>query len=122
MKKHILYSGSIVVASLVIAAALILPRHTVQRQSDNSGQLKELLTRVGQLESKAAALEKELEQVRRQAPNLIYTPANELFPAPATVPAPEQIPPGWKPYPFNGTTYYITPLGTGMEISMVPAR
>jgi hypothetical protein len=122
MKKHILYSGSIILASLVIAAALVFARHAAQRQSDNGQQLKELKARIGRLETKTAALQKELDQAHKQTSTVIYMPANELIPPASTSSAPSRIPPGWKPYEFNGLTYYFTPLGQGTEVSMTPAK
>jgi hypothetical protein len=122
MKKHILYSGAMVLASLVIAATLMSARHPAAPQTDNSQELRELRTRIAQIEAKTAAVQKELGQVHKQIPTLIYTPVNESSSqAPAAV-AREQIPPGWKAHEFNGLTYYFTPLGQGTEISMSPAQ
>jgi hypothetical protein len=122
MKKHLLYSASIVFGSLIIAAALVFARQRVRGQSDNSEQWKELKTRIAHLETKAAALQQKLDQVHKQTPTVIYTPANQIFPPATTGSAPVKTPPGWKPFEFNGLTYYLTPLGQGTEVSMAPAR
>jgi hypothetical protein len=122
MKKHILYSASIIFASLIIAAAMVSARHPAQTQSDNGQQLKELKAQVGRLETKAAALQKELDQLHNQTPKVIYTLANQLIPPANTKPDLPEIPPGWKPFEFNGITYYLTPLAHEAEISMLPAK
>jgi hypothetical protein len=125
MKKHILYSGAIVFAALTLAAALVWARHPVPSRANGGAQLQELRNRISQLESKAAALEKELGEVRKKpqpTPTVIYTPANEVIPSVTTSPTPEQIPPGWKPFGFNGITYYFTPLGQGMKTTIADAR
>ncbi len=122
MKNHILYSAAIVLASFGIAVALLLVRHRAPLQNENSEQLKELRTRITQLETKATALERELEQVRKEPAKVIYTTANQLSPPPATVVAREQVPPGWKPFEFNGLTYYLTPLHAEAEVSLAPAK
>jgi hypothetical protein len=122
MKKHILYSGSILFSSLMIAGVLVFARHAAQSQSDNGQQLKELKARIGHLETEAARLQKELDRVHKQTSTVIYMPANELISPASTSSAPPQIPPGWKPYEFNGLTYYFTPLGQGTEVSMTPAK
>jgi len=117
MKKQIFYSGAILVGSLIISATLLISRFPARNLGDNSAQLKELRARVGQLETKAAALQKDLDQVHKSTPNVVYLKANQsVSPAP-TVSAPRQIPPGWKPFEFNGMTYYFTPLGNGTELS-----
>jgi hypothetical protein len=122
MKTQILYSSSIIFASLVIAGALVFARHPARSQSDYSAQLNELKARTGDLENKAGALQNELDQVRKRTPTVIFTPANQLTPPATTGPKPRQIPPGWKTYEFNGLTYYFTPLGQGTEVSMTPAK
>jgi TolA-binding protein len=122
MKKHILYSGSIILASLIIAAALVSARHPAQTQTDNGQQLKELKAQVGRLETKAAALQKELNELHKQTPTVIYTPANQLIPATTTESERPEIPPGWKPFEFNGITYYLTPLAHEAEVSMLPTK
>lgn len=124
MKKHVLYSGAIVFGSLIIAAALVL-RHPVPNRTDDGKQLQELRNRIGQLESKAGALEKELGEMRKlpqPSPAVIYKPANEVIPSVTISPTPAQHPPGWKPFKFNGTTYYFTPLGQAAEVSMAPRK
>ena len=123
MKKHILYSASIIFASLIIAAALVFARRPAQTQSDNGQKLEELKAQVGRLETKAAALQKELDQLHKQTPTVIYTPANQLIPpATTTESEPSEIPPGWKPFEFNGITYYLTPLAHEAEVSMLPTK
>jgi hypothetical protein len=117
MKKHIFYGGAILAGSLLISAALLIARFPTGNQGDNSAQLKELRARVGQLETKAAALQKELDQVHKSTPNVVYLKANQPDSPAPTVPAPEQIPTGWKPFEFNGMTYYFTPLGNGIQHS-----
>lgn len=122
MKKHILYSGAIVLASLVIAVALMLMRQPAPSQTDNGQELRELRSKIAQLETKTAAVQKELDQVHKQTPRLIYTPVKESISQAPTAVAREQIPPGWKAHEFNGLTYYFTPLGQGSEVSMAPAK
>jgi hypothetical protein len=122
MKKHILYSASIIFASLIVAAALVFARHPAQTQTGNGQQLKELKSQVGRLETKAAALQKELDQLHKQTPTVIYTPANQLIPPAKTKSALPEIPPGWKPFDFNGVTYYLTPLAHEAEVSMLPTK
>src|SRR5882724_486780 len=121
MKEHFLYSVSILFASLIIATALVFARHPAQTKSDNGQQLRELKSQIDRLETKAAALQKELDQLRKQTPAVIYTPANQLIP-PTTGSEPQQIPPGWKPFEFNGLTYYLTPLAHEAEVSMIPTK
>lgn len=126
MKTHFLYCGAIVFASLIIAAALLWPRNPAPSRSNNGKQLQELQNRISQLENKAASLEKELGRVRdqspKQSPTVIYTPASEAVPAVTTEPVPAKIPPGWKPFEFNGMTYYFTPLGQGREVSVAAGK
>jgi|SRR5882724_4563961 len=126
MKTHILYSGAIVFGSLIIVVALAWPGHSATSRSNNGEQLKALQNRISQLETKAASLEKELERLQKQAtkqmPTVIYTPANEVVPSIITGQAPAQTPPGWKPFEFNGMTYYFAPLGQKTEVSMSPLK
>jgi hypothetical protein len=122
VKKHFLYSASILFASLLIAAALVFARRPAQPQSDNGQQLKEFKAQISRLEIKAASLQKELDQLRKQTPAPIYTPANQLIPPATTGSEPLQIPLGSKPFEFNGVTYYFTPLGHKPEVSMIPTK
>jgi outer membrane murein-binding lipoprotein Lpp len=122
MKKHTLYSASIVLASFAIAAALVLVRRPEPVQNESSQQLKELRARIAQLETKATALQREMDQVRKEPAKVIYTSANELSSPPGTAVAREQVPPGWKPHEFNGMTYYFTLLGEKAEISLAPTK
>src|SRR5436305_13661547 len=96
MKKHILYSGAIVLASLIIAVALMTLRHAASPQADNSRELRELRTRIAQLETKAAAVQKELDQVHKQTPTLTYTPVNGPISQSPPAVAHQPLPPGWK--------------------------
>lgn len=122
MKNHIVYSAAIVLGSFGIAVALVLVRHRAPVQNENGEQLKELRSRITQLETKATALERELEQVRKEPARVIYTTANQVGAPPATTVAREQIPAGWKPFEFNGQTYYLTPLRAEAEVSLAPAK
>lgn len=128
MKKQLLYSGAIVLGSAMIAAAVLFARHPTQidtnktQRSNNNQQIEELNARIARVEQKAAALRTELDQVRRQPQSVIFTPATNFAPRVVTQPESRGVPPSWKPFEFNGRTYYFTPLGEKAELSMAPAK
>jgi hypothetical protein len=75
-----------IVSLSVLGALAIGQQPSVQKADD-------LLARITALESRVAALE------QRHPVAMIPSPH-----------APRQIPEGWTPHSFNGTTYYIVPL------------
>ncbi len=86
---------------------------------------------VGELRKELQELRRDLASVKErlarletnQAPSLspqlpskgglpfrVIPPNEQLFPRPK-----ETVPPSWRPFPFQGQTYYIVPLQTGGE-------
>ena len=71
--------------------------------------------------SEVAQLKKEVESLRQRVDSLEQQLKKGLIPAPFRggrakpdiinpYPWPRQVPPDWKPFEFNGMTYYIVPI------------
>jgi hypothetical protein len=106
-----LCAGLAVVGIVSLIAAFLLSRKPGHENDRARAELKALTAKVEQLERNTAALQKELSDFRQRSKPLAALP-HEILMTPATAPPAgrTEIPPGWKPFEFNGMTYYITPL------------
>jgi outer membrane murein-binding lipoprotein Lpp len=102
--------GLIAVGCVTLAAFLLLMAQA-QRIDRAQAELKALRAKVERLERDTTAFQSKSSNDREHPRTLITLPGETLM-APSSLPlAPgTKIPPGWKPFEFNGLTYYLTPL------------
>jgi len=117
MKKPI-YIVLVALASTAAVTAFLVLSDGSHRPELKPGNSQELNAKIERLEQKIAALQRELSDIRARPPQTVFVTRERIaegigsvIPAvPAAALKPE-VPPGWKPFEFNGLTYYLTPLG-----------
>ena len=122
MQKR-LYIGFIALGCITVGMALLFALNSIQRTRQKQAELEKLSDRVERLERSAAALQKELPETRERPQTPTMMPASSFI-APAVIPskAPEEVPPSWQPFEFNGRTYYYAPLQQAPQLSVNGAK
>jgi hypothetical protein len=92
VKRIMLLAG--IVGVLSIVALAIAETNEPDGPKDMAAQVKGLQKELSSLQSRLAKLEKQVSELA----NLM-----KVYPAPG-------VPKGWKPFPFNGRTYYCVPV------------
>ena len=110
MKKRV-YAGLIVVACVTVGVVFLVAPRPNQRSTPEETELKALRAQVEKLEQTTAKLQRELGDMRGRPQVQVLAPENPIM-VPSGMPpkSGSQVPPGWKPFEFNGMTYYLTPL------------
>ena len=102
------------VASLVIAACLVAPsraqENNQEKKKDPAQVLKSLEQMVKEYQDENAALRERVKELEGQVQTLKQNRVVNIVPQPGTA---GQVPPSWKPFQFNGGTYYVVPLAAG---------
>lgn len=101
MKRIMLLAGMVGVFSIVALA--IAETDEPDGPKDMAAQVKDLQNELDSLQSRLAKLEKQVTELA----NLM-----KVYPVPVPQPGVELpgVPKGWKPFPFNGRTYYCVPV------------
>jgi hypothetical protein len=117
MRKR-LHIGFIALGCITVGMALLFALNSIQRTRQKQAELEKLSDRVERLERSAAAFQKELPETRVRPQTPAMMPASSFI-APAVIPTkpPEEAPPGWQPFVFNGRTYYYAPLHRTPQLS-----
>jgi hypothetical protein len=105
----------VILASVVLAAALVSPTRAQEKQQAAKKKtpaevMKSLEQLVKDYQDENAALRERVTDLERQVETLKQNRVVNVVPQPG---APAQVPPGWKPFQFNGGTYYVVPLAAG---------
>jgi outer membrane murein-binding lipoprotein Lpp len=131
------YHGLITIACIALA---LLALRSNQTARDQAAALDKMTAKVENLQRKTEALEKQLAAgqtlaapangmgaSREAATPLLPLMPQEQWPngavilsRPASPDAP--LPPGWKPFEFNGQTHYMIPLASTMPDSAIVPR
>ena len=72
--------------------------------------MKSLEQLVNDYQDENAALRGRVKELEGQVQTLKQSRVVNIVPQPAT---PGQVPQNWKPFQFNGATYYVVPLAAG---------
>jgi hypothetical protein len=107
-----------IVASVVIAAALVAPSRAQEKQpakrKDPAEVMKSLEQLVKDYQDENVALRERVKELEGQVQALKQNRVVNVVPQPATPGQVQgQVPPTWQPFQFNGATYYVVPLAAG---------
>jgi hypothetical protein len=98
-KLAVLMAAALGIGLVAFLSSAEIARGMLQQDGGNSFQ--ELQKRVGKLETQVTALQKQLKELESR--RVLTIPGSQL-------PQGSAIPPGSRPYKFNGQTYWYVPL------------
>jgi hypothetical protein len=101
-----------IVASAILAASLVAPSRAQEKKKDPAQVMKSLEQMVKEYQDENAALKDRVKDLEQQVQTLKQSRTVTLVPQPG---AAGQVPPTWKPFQFNGATYYVVPLATDQQ-------
>jgi hypothetical protein len=95
-------------ASVILAAALVAPSRAQEKKKDPAEVMKSLEQMVKDYQDENATLKARVKELEGQVEHLKQNRVVNVLPTQPAVPG--QMPPTWKPFQFNGATYYLVPL------------
>jgi hypothetical protein len=97
------------VGSVVLIACLVAPSRAQEKKKDPAEVLKTLEQMLNDYRDENATLKARVKDLEGQVQNLKQSRVINVVPQPG---ATAQPPPSWKPFQFNGATYYVVPLAS----------
>ena len=98
------------VAAAAVAACSVAPSPAQEKKKNPAEAMKALEQMLNDYRDENATLRERVKELEGQVATLKQNRVVNIVPQPG---AANQVPPNWKPFQFNGGTYYIVPLKAG---------